>query len=233
MIPPTNTHQQKQIEIINQIESHLVRGNTPFSTVTPVDDFEHDPRMCLTSVHFPSAELKSSIHKQIIEPLSAISPNHFYYPDDSLHMTIKNIRVVDDPPRFSATDEQRAQIVFSRVIPHHKKFQVYFYRLLLFPNNIALIGTTDPELDSIIFDLDSKLTYAGIPDDKTYLNADHFFCNMTLARFSLPVTTDFKKRVSALSSALQFAPYTIDSVSLITCNAAMKRRQVIGTWRLK
>ena len=31
----------------------------------------------------------------------------------------------------------------------NQAFKIYFYRLLLFPNNLALIGTTDPERDEM------------------------------------------------------------------------------------
>jgi len=55
----------------------------------------------------------------------------------------------------------------------------YFSHLLLFTSNLALIGTTDPELDEIHSELDRKLKQIGIPDDKIYTNNKYFFCNMT------------------------------------------------------
>lgn len=227
------THQQKQIEVIDQIEGQIQKNSLNFSTVSPVEDFENDPRICLTSIHLPSKSLLTKIEAQIIKPLKQISPEHYYYPTSSLHMTIKNIRVINFPINFSSKDIQKAKQVFDQVIPNHKKFKVYFYRLLLFPNNLALIGTTDEQLDKIILDLDQRLKETGIPDDKQYINSKYFFSNMTLARFSKPLTKEFTKKVQQISEEINFAPYTVNSVSLITTNAVLKNLQTVKTWILK
>jgi len=96
-----------------------------------------------------------------------------------------------------------------------------------------LIGTTDPELDRIVLDLDKNLTKANLADDKKYLNSQYFFSNMTLARFNPPISKDFKKQVNNISSQLKFKPYTVDSVSLITGNAVLNQLKIIKTWKLK
>src|SRR3989338_1796123 len=192
-------HQQHQIKIIDQIEEQIKSNSLQSSTVSPVTDFENDPRICLTSVHFPSNDLKSYILESIINPLKEIAPEHHYYSDSSLHMTIKNIRVINNPPHFTHENKEVAREVFSKVIPRHKKFSVYFYRLLLFPNNLALMGTTEPELDNIILDLDKRLNENGFPDDKQYVNSRYFFCNMTLVRFNSDVSQKFMKTVQELS----------------------------------
>ena len=148
-------------------------------------------------------------------------------------MSIKNVRVINDPPHFVDEDISRATQVFESVIPRHKKFNVYFYRLLLFPNNLALVGTTDPELDNIILDLDRELKKAGVPDDKVYISSQRFFSNTTLARFNSAPTREFLKRVEELSKSISFEPYTVDSVTLLTCNAVFFDRNIIKTWELK
>jgi len=225
-------HQSKQIEVIDQIESSIANNTPAFSTILPVDDFENDSRLTLTSVHFPNIQLINTIQRCIIDPLKLITPDHYYYSNDSLHMTIKNIRVINDPPHFNNDDTKVAKRIFNEVIPKHKKFKVFFYRLLLFKNNLALIGTTEPKLDKIILDLDEKLSQAKLPDDKIYLNSKYFFSNITLARFTQPLTAMFESKVSELSAQLNFPDYTVDSVTLLTGNAVMKRREVIGTWEL-
>lgn len=148
-------------------------------------------------------------------------------------MTIKNVRVINDSPHFDEEDVQKAEKVFTETIPQHKKFNVYFSKLLLFPNNLALIGTTDEELDRIILDLDNKLTKAGIPDDKVYTNSQYFCSNMTLARFGTSPSEAFQQKVVELSESLKFKPYQVDSVTLLTCNAVLKNKQIRGTWELK
>lgn len=225
-------HQEKQVEVIDSLEQQVKNNFLGFSTVAPVEDYENDTRICLTSVHLPDKKLTRQVLNSIIKPLQQISPDFFYYPSDSLHMTIKNIRVINDPPRFAEDDIKKAEQVFESVIPNHKKFNVFFYRLLLFPNNLALIGTTDPELDSIIFDLDNKLRQAEVPDDKKYMNSQYFFSNMTLARFNSKPSGEFLAKVKELSHSILFEPYTVDSVTLITCTAVFTEKNIINTFNL-
>lgn len=223
-------HQQKQIEVIDKIERQVNENALNFTTVAPVEDYENDPRICLTSVHFPNKKLIKNV-EEIISELSKIESSFFYYPSDSLHMTIKNIRVINDPLHFTNYDIEKADKVFSRIIQLHKKFKVYFYRLLLFPNNLALIGTTDPELDEIALDLDQELNKWGVPDDKQYANSKYFFSNMTLARFD-NTSEKFRQKVKEQSYNLEFEPYTVDSISLVTCNAVFKKLKIINSWKL-
>lgn len=226
------THQQRQIEVVERIQKQVGNGALNFSTVPPVADYENDSRICLTSVHFPSRDLLTKIEKKVIIPLKSVEPEYYYYSKDSLHMTIKNIRVINDPPHFTEEDVLKAKKVFSEIMARRHRFKVYFYRLLLFPSNLAIIGTTDSELDEIIFDLDRKLKDAGIADDKKYTNQKYFFSNMTLARFP-KASINFKKRVEELSGSLIFEPYVVDSVSLVSCNAVFKKRRIINSWKLK
>ncbi len=226
-------HQKKQVEVINQIEEQIKKDALSFSTVSPVKDYENDSRICLTSVHLPNKDLVNKIQKSIIKPLYDLSSDHYYYPDNSIHLTIKNVRLISDPPTFNDQDTEKVRKVFSEIIPNHNKFNVYFYRLLIFPNNLALIGTTDPELDDIIFSLDKKLREVGVPDNKQYTNSRYFFSNITLARFTHSLTQTYKDKIAELSDSISFNPYTVDSVTLLSCNAVLKKRRIIGTWNLK
>ncbi len=224
-------HQQKQIEVINEIEKQVNNNSLNFSTVSPIEDYENDSRICLTSIHLPKASLIARAY-EIINSLKEIESNYYYYPSDSLHMTIKSVRIINDPPHFTSDVVSKAEKIFSKIIPTHQKFKIYFYRLLLFPNNLALIGTTDPELDKIVMDLDGRLNEDNIPDDKQYSNSQYFFSNMTLARFSKP-SDKFRRKLEDLSSSISIEPYIVDSVTLLTCNAVLKRRKIIKTWNLK
>ncbi len=226
-------HQKKQVEVIDRIEQQVKNNSLSFSTVAPVEDYENDPRICLTSVHLPNKDFLIKIQELLINPLRHISPGSYYYSGDSLHMTVKNVRIINNPPDFDDRDIEKAEKVFAEVIPNHKKFKVYFYRLLLFPNNLALLGITDPELDNIILSLDKKLKKAGVPDNKEYTNSKYFFSNMTLVRWSQPLSQIFKNKVEELSRSLPFDPYTVDSMTLLTGNAVLKKLRIINTWNLK
>lgn len=228
-----NDHQLQQQKVINKIEEQVKTNSLNFSTVSPVEDYENDPRVCLTSVHLPNEEFKFQIRELLTEPLRKIAPDFYYYTADSLHMTIKNICVINNPPHFTKENVNKARKVFSQIISTHKQFNVYFYKLLLFPNNLALIGTTDSELDSIVLDLDKTLNKAEMPDDKVYSNSKYFFSNITLARFNTPPSEEFKQKVKALSDSMHFKPYVVNSVTLLSCNAVFKHRKIIETWHLK
>lgn len=229
----TVSHQQKQKEVIATIAQQIQNNSLQCSTVSAVNNYEQDPRMCLTTVHFPKKDLLDQIYTSILAPLTLIEPNIYFYPNDCLHMTIKNIRVIHDPPNFTDTDIQKAYTILNETVRIHHAFNVYFYRLLLFPNNIALIGTTDEELDQIFFDIDTKLTHEGIADDKVYVNSSHFFSNITLARFASKPSQKFIEKVNALSTTLSFSPYTVDTISLVSCNAVCKQRTNHGFWKLQ
>lgn len=225
------THQQKQLEVIQRIDQQINTNKLSFTTVPPVEDFENDSRMCVTSVHFPDRNLQDYA-QQLISELKKVEPDYYYYDNDSLHMTIKNVKVINDPPTFNKQDIQTVKKVFSKIVPKHKSFKVYFYRLLLLPNNVSIIGTTDEELDAIVLDLDTELSTAGVPDDKVYSNKKYFFSNMTIARFN-GSSEKFKSAVEKLSQTISIPAYEVDSVSLITGNAVLKKLEIIETWPLQ
>lgn len=224
-------HQLQQQLVIDHIADQVSKNTLNFSTVAPVADYVQDTRISLTSVHIPRTELIDQV-QTLLEPLKKIEPNFYYYPDESLHLTIKNIRVSSDPPNFDGIDVNKAKEIFADVVPKHKQFKIYFYRLLLFPNNLALIGTTDPELDMMIFDLNEKLKKNNLADDKVYANSKYFFSNMTLARFNTSPSQEFKRKVVELSNSIKFEPYEVDSVTLLTCNAVCQKKKKIDTWKL-
>lgn len=225
-------HQKKQLEVIEDIERQVSSNAVFFSTVTPVADYESDQRMCLTTVHFPSDTFKSFIYKSIIIPLQSQYPDLYYYPDDAIHVTIRNVRVIHDPPLFSDSDIDKVKRTMETTVGKHKKFRVFYFRLLVFPHNLALIGTTDPELDELSLDLAEGFQKAGIPDDKIYSNSRHFFSNVTIARFGETIPDGFHTTISKLSESLVYPNYTVDSVSLVSSNAVMKYKTVYGTWKL-
>lgn len=226
------SHQKEQIKIIDTIAEQAKNNSIAFSTVAPVADFESDARLALTSAHIPRPDLIAKIQEEIVRPLKAIDPHHYYYSSDSYHISLKNVRVVNDPPHFSPADVETAQNVFSKTVPGHKRFRAFFYRLILFPNNIGLVGTTDPEFDDLLLDLENNLNATRLPDDKKYANSRHFFAAITFVRHSNP-SEKYKQKVEELSRTIAFNPYWVDSICLVTCSAIFKKRTVIDTWRLE
>lgn len=228
-----NSHQSKQKQIIEEMDRQVRNNALNFSSVASIDNYETDSRLCLTSVHIPSKVFTHKIQSSLIQQLQHIKPEYYYYSDNSLHITIKNVRVVNNPPHFTEETTTLATGVFNDIVQHNKKFRIYFYKLILFPNNVSLIGTTDPEFDDLFLDLDKGLKAAGIPDDKRYLNAKYFFCTMTLCRFNTEPSSKFVEKVKELENSIMLEPYEVDSVTLLTCNAMFKKQNLLGTWDLQ
>lgn len=226
-------HQKRQLDVIGKIESQVQNRSIGFSIVSEVKDYKKDPRVCLTSLHFPTPSLTKKLKKDIQDPLKTISLKHYYYPESNLHTTIKNIRVINYPPHFNKDDIEKAKKVLVKVVPKHHRFKIYYYKLLMFPASLSLIGTTDPEYDQLITDLGKELRKAGIPDDKNYVNKKYFFSNITLARFQSRPSEKFKQKVLEISKNLNLAPYTVDSVSLVVGNAVLHNHRKIKTYKLK
>ncbi len=225
-------HQQKQVEVIDKIDKSLMVNQASFSMVEPVEDFINDQRIALTSVHFPRNDFFKKIELEILQPLKKIDPKQFFYSNELVHMTVKNIKIIQSPPAFTEVDIKKVQQVFAEVIPKYHKFKAYYYRLLLFPYNLALVGTTDPTLDEIVLELDQKLKEIGVPDNKIYLNSHYFFSNVTLVRFNKPLTDQFKNKVKEISANLKPFSYEIDSITLLSCNAVMNNKTEFATYQL-
>jgi hypothetical protein len=226
-------YQLKQKGVIDKIEEKLKSNIIDFSTVSPAQDWETDNRICLTGAHILGGFIRKQITEKIIKPLWEISPDHHYYSADTLHATIKNIRVINDPPRFSNDDIQNAKEIFAKVVPAHKTFQAFFYHLIIFPGSLTLVGTTEEELSNLILDLEQNLKAKEITDDKVYSDPKTFFANVTLARFVKAPSEDFKQKVEELNKTISFDSYVVDSVTLLTCNAVFEKRNIIGVWELK
>jgi len=223
-------HQKKQIQIIEQIVESAQLGK--ISVVAPVKDFAKDPRLCLTFAHFPDRRFVDGIKKQILDPLKIKFPEFYFYEPNSLHMTIKNVRTIEKPPNFTVQDVKKARKAGDSTIPFSTAFKTYFYRLILFPNSISLVGTTEPALDTLFHSLDSELNKIGVPDNKVYANTKNFFTNITIARFNeKPGTT--AEAIENLNKKIQPSPYEVTSVSLVKANAAMLKRSTVKMWKLK
>ncbi len=129
----TTYHQLKQKSVVNQIELQVRKNSLTFSTVQPVVDYEKDARISLTSVHFPSNNLIQKIQREIVAHLIKAEPGFYYYPKKGYHMTIKNVRVINDPPHFTKHDVSKVSKVFFEIIPNARKFKVFFLPIAAFP----------------------------------------------------------------------------------------------------
>jgi hypothetical protein len=174
---------RRQKTLIKELE-HSFSNNAPKSTIVGMQqDYTHDDQFCLTSVVFIPDDLAHTITEKVIDPLRAIEPQHHFYPADSLHLTIKNIRTIHKPPLFTPSDIKKARRVFESIIPSFPAFDFSAEDVLAFPTSAAIMTYSDDSLQKLDLALDKELNAAGVPDSKTYLSDSIFWGNITVCRF--------------------------------------------------
>ncbi len=137
-----------------------------------------------------------------------------------MHITIKNIRVTQNPPFFDEADIANVHTCFAAVLPRHRRFSFSFEELVVFPNSISLVGYSDESLRGLVQDLDAGLHEIGLADDKRYLSDEVFFGNITLCRFTQSPGPGLIETVAKLNRQWQPLSICLSHVELISCNAS-------------
>lgn len=227
-------YRELQKQLVDQLRIGASGLDGRASVVPMRADYRHDPAQALTAVVFVPAKIGREIRRAIIEPLQAIEPEHYYYPLESLHLTVKNIRTIHCPPRFTAADAKRVAELFGRLIPPHCSFSVSLEELAPLTTSLALIGYADEQLKKLVHVLDTGLNEIGLPDDKRYLSDQVFFGNVTVCRYVRRPSPKFLQAVEAMAHVYQ-RELRIEAVHLITCNAvcAPETRRIIAVYNLK
>lgn len=177
---------------------------------------------CLTSVVFPPSAIARNIQKNIINRLRKIQPTHFYYPPESMHITIKNVRTVNDPPLYSEADINKCRRVFSEVTARHSPFSFELSQVVTFATSVAIIGFCDERLKDLVLDLDRELQIAGIPDNKKYISDSIFFGNLTICRFTAPPSSRLLQVIREIRDVVKFT-VPVTAINLITCDSVCSR----------
>jgi 2'-5' RNA ligase len=224
----------QQKALIENIVSNINQGSDIKSSVVEMrNDYEEDDEICLTSISFLPDELKAKVMSDVIEPLKHIQPNHYFYPKESLHLTIKNIRTIHKPPTFTDEDVEKVNKKFSEIIPTHKRFNFDLQGLVRFPTSVSIMGYCGEELYRLVKELDEGLEEINVPDDKKYVSDTVFFGNITICRFKEEPSRDFLEYINKMKE-LEIGSMPIDKISLINCNAgcSVKSLKIINTYSL-
>ncbi len=233
-IKPMTPFQQKQLSLMRQMEVQSLTGSTKSTVVPILADYGNDQQLSLTTVAFLSSEVARTIHEKIIEPLSSLEPDFYYYQDTSMHLTINNIRVISNPPQYSQKDIATAQRLLSELIPQYRPFRIAFTGVLRMPTSLSVIALVTPEYDRFVRVLRRKLFDRGIPDDKQYFTDEMIFGNTTVCRFTHQPSQKFISEVSRHRSA-HFGDMDITEVSLIETNAGChpSKTHIFDTYRFR
>lgn len=210
--------QEGQLVLMRQME-RSISTNPHAATIVPMqDDFASDPQLALTAVSFLPNDVADLISRTIIEPLKSVEPSFYYYPKASMHLTVQNVRIIHDPPRFTAHDIEIARGVFRQAVMSVHPFTFQLHGVLIMPTSISIIALGSPEYESFVTNIRRDLHLAGVPDDKTYFTNDRVFANITISRFTHTPSRQFVTTMKDMHDRF-IGELTIREMSLVTMNA--------------
>lgn len=229
-----DAYQALQKRMVNRLRADSGQRNASASVVPTRADYQTDSAICLTSVVFVPDDIAQDIHRTIVEPLKEIEPDHHYYSSDSMHITIKNIRTVHDPPLFTETDIEKVHHLFAGLIPQHRSFFFSLEEVVAFAASVSLIGYCDDRLKGLVQALDAGLNEIGVPDNKQYVSDTVFFGNVTLCRYVRQPSKRFCEAVEYMAHVYRSA-LKVEEIHLITCNSvcAPESRSILYSYKLR
>ncbi len=230
----SNNYLSQQKELVKQLEDSFSNGIHKSTVVEIQKDYANDDQICLTSVVFIPNDISSKIISNVINKLKEIEPQHYFYPPESMHLTIKNIRTINKPPLFSESDIHKVNQLFSEIIPRFPIFEFCVEDVLTFPTSLSIMAYSDDTLQKLILALDNGLQEIGVPDNKKYLSDSIFWGNITICRFTQNPGTQFINGVKKMRN-LKIGKFKAEKVNLITCNAVCypESRKIIGEYELR
>lgn len=215
---------RRQDMVFEEIESLALNQNS----LVPDRDFGSDPRLCLTLVHFPEFHLQSEILDKVLQPLIAADSSLYFYPKESLHVTVQNIRKIDNPQNFTPVDIKK--VILLETLKSFPCLQMELSGLCKLPNSIAIKCYPDKVTSDFILRLRRELSSIGLPDDKHYVNPDVIVANITVCRYLEKPNTAFFDACEKLRS-VRLGTVDIRTISLVSTNlvcALTKVHHVFG-----
>lgn len=191
------TYQDRQRKLILSIEKGYQEKQTALNPGS-ADDFANDPRLALVCLYFVPEQVQDFILSEIVSPLRAADPAPYYYPRESLHLTVKNVRYINSPPNYTADDIQKVRRGFREVVPGIKAFPMELEWVFEQPSSLSVCGFSDDSLLRIVNTLNQTLIDVGVPDDKKYFSQEVFFGNVSFCRFQKPPNQAFREKVREL-----------------------------------
>ncbi len=229
-----NDYFSKQKSLVKEAEESWLKGAWKATTVDLQKDYVNDEQICLTSVVFVPENISRKITEEIIAPLRKIDPTQYFYPPESMHLTIKNVRVIKNPPTFGEEDARKVDKLFSELIPKFPKFEFSVEDVVRWPTSIAVAAYCDDTLQELVSALDEGLKKIGVPDDKKYASDSVYFGSITICRFTQDPNEAFFETLKSFRNR-KVGKLKVEKISLIACNAVChpSSRKIIGEYELK
>ncbi len=229
-----NNYLLQQKNLVKQLGDSFASGVHKSTVVDMQKDYANDDRICLTSVVFIPNEISSKVISSITNKLKKIEPQHYFYPPESMHLTIKNVRTINKPPLFSESDINKVNQLFSEIIPKFPAFEFNVEDILNFPTSLSVMAYSNDTLQKLVSALDKSLQQIGVPDNKKYLSDSVFWGNITICRFVENPGSQFIAEVKKMRNS-KIGSFKVEKINLITCNAVCypESRKIIGEYELR
>src|SRR5215831_10359211 len=182
-------------------------------TVVPVRNQYVGVARCLTIVHFLDSALASAIESHVIAPLRIVAPMHCWYRSTDLHITVKNIRAARVGFCASPEELRASRLAFMAMANDRVPTQFQVSEVALFPTSIVVGAFAPATFRDAVRTLGSRLSQAGVPDDKRYASEDIIFANITICRLVAKPSDDLRIAVAQLQS-LDLGPYVASGLAL-------------------
>lgn len=213
-----DSYYKQQDVLFNEIEERFKKGESPATIVQQLNDYENDDQICLTSVAFVPKNLQELVVSKLISPLKKADPRQYFYLPESLHLTIQNIRTVDNPPQFSASDIEKSKQVFSNIVPKYPPIVFRLKGLFNLPTSLGIRAYAEKTLKDLCLELRHELASAGVPDNKTYASNKIFFGNVSISRYTTTPNAKFDDILNNFKN-IDIGIFNVESVFLITTNS--------------
>ncbi|HVT01440.1 MAG TPA: hypothetical protein VHE53_04380 [Patescibacteria group bacterium] len=228
-----NQYAEKQLEETNRIEDNFKSGNSPSQIVDPVDDYANDNRLCLTSIVFLPNNITQKINSEILQPLKKLDERQYFFLPESMHITINNIRVINDPPHFTEEEIEKVKEVFRNVVSKHKSINFDLKGLWDLPTSLAIKAFTDESFGNLVMELREELNNAGVPDDKSYGSNEVVIGSSTIIRYTTKPNELFFQKIKELKD-IEIGEVNLSEIKLITTNAVNhpSKTKIIESYKL-
>jgi 2'-5' RNA ligase len=165
--------------------------------------------------------------------LQDADPRQFYVPPNALHLTMKSIRTIADPPNYTAEELSRVKALLPDFTREYSPIPMVGHGLLRTPTSCSIPVSTEAEFGRFVCDLDRVLNTQGVPDDKLYYSTEVFFSNVTFVRYSCTPNKEFWDVLSGFDS-LELPLFFIDTVKLLSSNLAFSHElyEEFGAFKL-
>lgn len=208
-----STFREKQLAAIR-----LLKSKQELATIVPMrTQYAGDERLCLGVF----ARVEKSIAKNLEElqgRMMMLEPHHHYYQPQSFHVTIQNVRTISSPPSFSDDDAQIVCNVVSRIAEQHPGFELTVNGIIPLRTSVSAAVLFEESVFELIKFIGNELAACGIADDKSYVDPNVRFANITLCRFTAPPGAELLELLANQQEIL-FGSYLVDELYVASTNA--------------